>query len=81
MKIGNSHHSSLKKRAIEEFEAYWIIVLYLALFLGALTTYRRLILAEFGIVYVHSRVSPPSSRKSWQSAARGAVLFPAERGV
>lgn len=49
----NTHHTSLKERAIEEFKAYWIIVLYLALFLGALTTYRRLILAEFGVVYVH----------------------------
>lgn len=50
-------HSNLKQRALEEFKTYWIIVLYLALFLGALTTYRRLILAEFGVVYVHYGVA------------------------
>ena len=52
MKDGNAERRSLKERAIEEFKAYWIIVLYLAIFLGALTNYRRLILAEFGVVYL-----------------------------
>ena len=46
-------HPSAKERALEEFKAYWIITLYLALFLGALTVYRRLILAEFGVAYLN----------------------------
>jgi len=57
MKDGNAHHGNLKERAIEEFKAYWIIVLYLAIFLGALTNYRRLILAEFGVVYLNYGVA------------------------
>jgi len=46
-------HPSAKERALEELKAYWIITLYLALFLGALTVYRRLILAEFGVTYLN----------------------------
>ena len=48
-----SRSHSAKERAVEEFKAYWIITLYLALFLGALTVYRRLILAEFGVAYLN----------------------------
>ena len=44
---------SLKERAVEELKAFWLIALYLALFLSALTFYRRLILAEFGVTYLH----------------------------
>lgn len=44
---------SLKERALEEFKLYWIISLYLALFLGAFTVYRRLVLEESGIAYLH----------------------------
>lgn len=57
--MGNEsgHQTNLKAKAIEEFKAYWIIVLYLAIFLGALTSYRRLILAEFGIDYLHYGVA------------------------
>lgn len=46
-------NTTLKARAIEEFKAYWIIVLYLWLFLGSFTIYRRLILAETGTTYLH----------------------------
>lgn len=53
----SAHHESLKEKAIEEFKAYWVIVIYLAVFLGALTTYRRLILAEFGVTYLHYGVA------------------------
>ncbi len=53
----NARHGSLKEKAVEEFKAYWIIVIYLAVFLGALTIYRRLILAEFGVVYLHYGVA------------------------
>lgn len=49
--------SSLKERAIEEFKAYWVITVYLWLFLGSFTIYRRLILAETGVPYLHYGVA------------------------
>jgi len=45
--------ASLKERAIEEFKLFWIIALYLWLFLGSFILYRRLILAETGVAYLH----------------------------
>ena len=53
MNEGTSEHSGLKEKAIEELKVFWIITLYLAVFLGAFTSYRRLILAEFGVAYLH----------------------------
>ena len=50
---GATRARSLKERAIEEFKAYWVITLYLWLFLGSFTIYRRLILAETGVAYLH----------------------------
>lgn len=44
---------SLKHRALEEFKTYWVITLYLWLFLGCFTVYRRLVLAETGVPYLH----------------------------
>lgn len=44
---------SLKQRALAELKAYGVITLYLWLFLGCFTVYRRLILAETGVSYVH----------------------------
>ena len=44
---------SLKERALEELKAYWVITLYLWLFLGCFTVYRRLILADSGVSYLH----------------------------
>ena len=44
---------TLKERALEELKAYWIIALYLWLFLGLFTVYRRLVLAETGVTYLH----------------------------
>ncbi|HRH86892.1 MAG TPA: hypothetical protein PLO41_08590 [Rubrivivax sp.] len=44
---------SLKQRALDELKVYWVITLYLWLFLGCFTVYRRLILAETGVAYVH----------------------------
>ena len=43
---------SLKERALHELKVYWIITLYFALFLGAFTVYRRLILSEAGVSYL-----------------------------
>jgi hypothetical protein len=53
MESGTAAHTSLKERALEELKAFWIISLYLFVFLGAFTVYRRLILAEFGVTYLH----------------------------
>lgn len=44
---------SLKERALEELKVYWIITLYLWLFLGLFTVYRRLVVAETGSLYLH----------------------------
>ena len=53
----DGHHTgterTLKERALEEFKLYWIITLYLWLFLGLFTVYRRLIVAEVGSIYLH----------------------------
>ena len=48
---------SLKQRALEELKVYWVITLYLWLFLGCFTVYRRLILAETGVSYLHYGVA------------------------
>jgi len=45
--------AGLKERAIEEFKLFWIIALYLWVFLGSFTIYRRLIVAESGAAYLH----------------------------
>jgi hypothetical protein len=47
------HAQNLKQKALEEFKAYWAITLYLWLFLGCFTVYRRLVLAETGVPYLH----------------------------
>jgi hypothetical protein len=44
---------SLRARALEEFRAYWMIVLYLWLALGLFYVYRRLVLADTGVEYLH----------------------------
>jgi hypothetical protein len=50
---GHAEAKSLKERAWEEFKAYWLITVYLWLFLGSFTVYRRLILDETGVPYLH----------------------------
>src|SRR6516162_7511822 len=47
------NHPSLKEKAIEELKEFWIIALYLASFLTGFTFYRRMVLAEFGVTYLH----------------------------
>ena len=49
----SAKHANLKAKAVEEFKVFWIITLYLALLFGAFIAYRRLILAEFGVPYLH----------------------------
>ena len=45
--------TTLKDRVIEEFKLFWIIALYLWVFLGSFTVYRRLVIAETGAAYLH----------------------------
>jgi len=45
--------AQLKERALEELKLFAVITLYLWLFLGSFTLYRRLILAESGTAYLH----------------------------
>jgi hypothetical protein len=45
--------AALKERAIEELKLYWLIFLYLFIFLGAFTVYRRLVVAEVGAAYLN----------------------------
>jgi hypothetical protein len=45
--------ASLKEKAVEEFKRFLIIALYLWVFLGSFTIYRRLIIAETGAAYLH----------------------------
>ncbi|MFO1313356.1 MAG: hypothetical protein U1F41_14975 [Burkholderiales bacterium] len=42
-----------KAKAIREFKAFWIIAIYLFMFLGLFTIYRRLVVAEVGSAYLH----------------------------
>lgn len=49
--------ASLKERALEELRVYGVITLYLWLMLACFTAYRRLILAETGVFYVHYGVA------------------------
>ena len=45
--------STLKEKAIEELRMFWVIAIYLAVMLAAFTWYRRFVLSESGISYVH----------------------------
>jgi len=44
---------SLKQKIFHEVVEYWINVVYLALVLAAFTQYRRLLLADVGILYAN----------------------------
>jgi hypothetical protein len=50
---GESRTAGLKEKAIEEFKMFWVVAAFLALMFCAFTAYRRLILTEFGISYLH----------------------------
>jgi hypothetical protein len=53
MDASTARRANLKEKAREELREFWAIALYLAVFLGALMTYRRLVLAEVGVTYLH----------------------------
>ena len=46
-----------KQRIVSELIEYWIVVVYLACFLGAFAWYRRFVLAEHKIAYLHYGMS------------------------
>lgn len=46
-------HAHLKEKVVEEFKLFWVIALYLWVFLGSFTIYRRLVIAETGSAYLH----------------------------
>ena len=54
MNIGKAiHDPAVKKKVREGIESYLIITAYLWVALGSFTIYRRLVLAETGISYLH----------------------------
>ena len=55
---GQQTHTKLKERAKEELRAFLILTLYLWVFLGSFTIYRRLLMAERGAIpYLHYGIS------------------------
>ena len=53
MNDANTKRAGWKSKAIHEMTEYYIIFMYLAIFFGLFTWYRRLILAEYQISYLH----------------------------
>ncbi|MDB6068674.1 MAG: conserved rane protein of unknown function [Pedosphaera sp.] len=53
MNEANMKKAGLKQKFVRELIDYWITFLYLAFFFGAFAWYRRLVLAEYGISYLH----------------------------
>ena len=51
MNTVNEKEKGLKEKVLAELISYWVIVLYMAIFFGAFSTYRRLLLAHHGISY------------------------------
>ena len=51
MNTVNEKEKGLKEKILAELIGYWVIVLYMAIFFGAFSTYRRLLLAHHGISY------------------------------
>lgn len=47
-----SKYREFGRKALHEFNLYWIITIYLMLLLGSFTLYRRLALAELGVDFV-----------------------------
>jgi hypothetical protein len=52
-----TERASLKQRAVAELKEFWITALYLMVFFGAFTFYRRMVLAQFGVVYLNYGVA------------------------
>jgi len=46
------HRHELKRRVMDELEKYLVVAVFLFFFFGSVTTYRRLVLAEYHIGYL-----------------------------
>src|SRR5271157_5165262 len=57
MNEANTQRAGWKSKAIREMVEYYVVFMYLAVFFGLFTWYRRLILAEYQISYLHYGVS------------------------
>jgi hypothetical protein len=53
----NENKGNLKQKVLHEVKIYWVYATYLALVFAAFTWYRRLILADVGIVYTNYGVA------------------------
>ena len=51
MNTVNEKKKGLKQTILHELIRYWLIVLYMTIFFGAFASYRRLLLAHYGIGY------------------------------
>src|SRR5688572_17160104 len=51
MNTVNEKKKGWKQKILHELKSYWLLVLYMAIFFGVFTTYRRLLLAHYGINY------------------------------
>jgi hypothetical protein len=76
-----SHTASagLKEKAIEEFKLFWIIAAYLAVMLSAFAWYRRFVLSEAGISYLHYGAAVVSALILAKVILIGQALHIAER--
>jgi hypothetical protein len=57
MNTVNEKRKGLKHKILHELTNYWLLVLYMAIFFGVFTTYRRLLLAHYGISYEEYGIS------------------------
>ena len=57
MNESNAKKAGVKQRVVRELIDYWVTFLYLVVFFGAFAWYRRLILAEYEISYLHYGVA------------------------
>src|SRR5688500_3295821 len=57
MNTVNEKKKGWKQKILHELKSYWLLVLYMAIFFGVFTTYRRLLLAHYGINYADYGIS------------------------
>lgn len=53
MRISSHTLLRIRERSVLEFKRYALLVMYLALFLGSFTIYRRLVLRQYDITYLN----------------------------
>jgi hypothetical protein len=49
----SEHKGTRKQKAVDELKDFWVIFLYLVVLFSAFLTYRRLVLKEVGVSYLH----------------------------